>query len=473
MRFRFSKWGITLLFLIIALRLGWWRTQFHRWQSQCRDWDSAPQERTQVTGVVESSASGMWLKHLAVHGNPIHGAETRGRVLGGWGVKRLAQRQRPFPGKVALTQYFFSPPLRAGTQISLSGIWRCRPVLRNPGKLADGLLHWATPTLMVGSPRVEEVIPTKVSWRLKAKEQWREWLQRPFWATKNLQGLVTAVWLGELSQLPEWLVSQYQEAGLIPILALSGQHVACLSFLVMGILKVAVAPLFGVMPYGLRRYYCTLCQTVPVLTAFFLWFTAAENPPILRALSMVIVLSWLKWRRLHCSSLQLLTSSVAALVVWDPSLLGKPGFFLSAVATGFLAVLVFSFEILAIKKYVFFSLVMPVAFFPMGAFFFAKVSWASPVMTLLVSWFWDVCLLPLIFIAPFVAHSLPSGLSAKWVHLLARGWDWVLEEHARWGSFQDIYLVTLRPTWWELVWVGGLALGIFLFGKNIVFRRSL
>lgn len=436
--------GITLLFLLIALRLADWRGKLDEAQRVCGWADSPAAPRLRVRGALgEQGLVG-------------------GEVSVPWGPRPVK-----WPGPI-----FTGPGVGGpGDRVDLEGRFRCRARAMNPGVLADGVYRWRAPNASLSRPRV--VGRGAPGWRSRIRNGWRSWLGRKLEAAPRLRALVTAVWLGEVSALPPWLVEQYREAGLLQLLALSGQHVVCLTLLILGFGRIVAAPLVFRADRRVRLRYRGMCAMVPLLAAAWLCLTAVDNPPIFRALTMVAAMTYLRFRRMECGPVQLVASSAAALILWDPSLVARPGFVLSATATALLGFLILGNARGALKAYLLISLGMPVLFFPLSAFYFSKVAWLAPLATLFVGWFWEIVLLPLGFAIPFAAAVLPAPASVIFVGALARGWDAVLWVHETGSVVEMPYFTALRPTWLELLLFELLVLAFLLGVKNRFFRRSL
>ena len=159
--------------------------------------------------------------------------------------------------------------------------------------------------------------------------------------------------------------------GITPSLALSGQHVACLSTVLLLGWRVIGPLLLSLSPSLWARLHACCCA-FPLGAAVLLYVTSLGAPAMGRTLAMVLAVACLGWRRLGCSTLQLTGSAIACLLLWDPSWLGQKGFF-SAACTLFLVGAIGDGS-----RYFRVAVAMSLFSLPLSAFFFGKAALASP-----------------------------------------------------------------------------------------------
>lgn len=325
----------------------------------------------------------------------------------------------PFAGRVKLVAPGFETGrLVPGTRLRVRGRAVCVAEPRNPAGATDARFVPRAPLLFVRRAVLESATPTFLS---RLQQGARGAIDFTLSGKPGLAALSKAVWLADDQGFPAAFRTLYREGGLLHLLALSGQHVACLSLCLL------------FFAGGRGRF------VVPLFSAALLYATSLAAPSMGRTLGMAIAVTLLYWRRLGCSPLQLTASAVACLLVWDPSWLGQPGFFLSAACTlalvgavrgGYLRV-AFGMAVFAV---------------PLSAYFFGKASLLSPLTNLLLAFFWNGWLV-VGFLAPIFPFAWPEWL--WWKFVAAHSW---LDApvHAAW-------IAVPRPSWPELVVIEWLA----------------
>jgi ComEC/Rec2-related protein len=333
-----------------------------------------------------------------------------------------------------------------GYKVQVKGLIRCNPILKNPGKLSDSFFQLPRPTFSISEKFGTVSIIGRYSWgHEKIAQRFDVWLESIFKNYPGLWAFEKAVWNGSTQDLPLKFTQFYLEGGLMQILALSGQHVIAMIF-IFGFFHRCLFVFLSV--FFASKYLSPLFRVsrrfLPLICCLILYVTSRGNAPVLRTLALSLTVLILKQRNLQVSTLQLVLSAVAVLVLLDPDLLHNPSFFLSVAATGFL-VRVFHEENTAkgIWHYFSLSLVMPVLVLPLSAFFFSKVALFAPLNQVLLAWFWDL-LIPIGFLLPLVStpYLLGEGEKLWWIFC---------DAHQNWGKFSAAgYKTVIRPNHIEL-----------------------
>ena len=312
-----------------------------------------------------------------------------------------------------------------GQEVSLSGPFRCTLPLRNPGRVDDGIFDLKRPRVLAyGKGFHLRLLPESASLASRAHFWFRSWLDCAFRDFPGLHGFEKVVWIGDRSELPESLTRFYREGGIVHFLALSGQRVAGLVILATAGLSLLLRlALFSRFSRQAEPVYRELRRLLPLACATVLCLTGSGTAAVRRVLALAAVLFLVRIRRWHCSRLQMIGSSVACAVLWEPELVADVGYFLSVVAT---VVLVQVAQETRgrdrLVGYLLLSSLMPVLILPLSAFFFAKISTLASVHALLLGWLWDLLLIPVGFLCPLVVVILPASASRALLALLESAW---------------------------------------------------
>jgi predicted membrane metal-binding protein len=360
----------------------------------------------------------------------------------------------------------------SGRSIRLRGQFRRAREYRNPGSVGDGLFS-LRPLRITFSDRHGTVEPIAGPNFLSLsfyRQKFSDSIETTFGMFPHLRSLENAVWLGDLSGLPENMKLFYREGGLLQILALSGQHVVILTTLLLFFTKnflkfsfVFRKPKFP--PPGFR-FFAAVC---PLVAAITLYVTGGGAAPIARALVTAFCFSLLRWFRWQWSVLQVVCSATACQIIWRPELVTSPSFFLSCAATGLLCRLLEATGNSARRRwsdYIFFTIAMPFLVLPLGAFFFAKIAWSAPICNLLLAWIWDLLIIPAAMLAMPLAKMLPR-LGSTWLFpILEDAWCYFAKIHDQFLPWVNAsYVSCIRPTWTEWIVSEGLILSVVLCAR--------
>jgi competence protein ComEC len=336
--------------------------------------------------------------------------------------------------------------------------------------MQDGWLPWRAPRVVIGGRRLRiEVLAAAAGWGARFQQAFEAWLDRVFARFPGWLGLERSVWLGDTQALPPSLLSFYQRGGLLHLLSLSGQRVHALLVVAGWGLRAFLAV---VLPLGLWRFsgrpFRELHRWLPFLCCGLLCLTSHGTGPLRRTLVMWGAMLILRWRRLEVAPLQWVCSSVACLIVADPTAIANPGVFLSAVATGLMGVMHDRVPRRSgLVGYLLIQSFLPILVFPLGAFFFAQVAWLSPLHSVVLAWTWTLAWVPLAVASLFVLGPLPSALRDPAVAWLEFGWNWFVSLQQAWSSHMPSgFTRVIRPTWLE--W--GLVESLLLLGALAFWR---
>lgn len=377
-------------------------------------------------------------------------------------------RPLPLPGVVATGHGLIPLATERGRRVRISARWRCRYPFRNPASQSDRLVPDA-PRLVPSGPLSMETARPGASLVARGQASLLEWVERSFRRSPLVTGLVRAVWSGDDRGVPGVVTRAHRAVGLSHVLALSGQHIAALSlWLFLGLRLVS-----HVLPSrsaAYRRLALHGRRLAPVAASLLLCLASGGCESILRASAMLAAALWVRYRGWHGSPIQWLGSSAALLLLLDPSLLGRPGFFLSAASTAFLLHALVESSATGWRAYLVVTLTLPILLWPLGAFFFGTFPLAAPLAGLALVWLWDGVLIPAGFALPLFMRGMPEGLTEEALAQIERAV----------GAFERASLSLLpllerglvvcpRPTWPELLAAEALLLGAFAW----LARRSL
>jgi len=422
---------LVLALSIALLRLSYWRTEQQAALNFCSELLSSPRELL-WRGTLTPEALGRWeLQDPLLVGHP---------------------RYETFPKPVTLTLAVPASLNDWDRQVEVRGRFRCQWPFRNKGFLEDGLWFWNVPRIAALKGTRLRLVSEPGSLWYRAREKFRAWLLAPF--SGKARAWIQAVWTGDLSALDPHMKTFYLESGLAQLLALSGQHVVCLLFLIEGALRAFTRLTGHALPWICRRL-------LPLFAGGMLWFTSSHNPPIARTLLALIALLCLRRRGMRAHSAQVALTVGALLLLIDPSQLSSASFWLSVFSTYCLGEALAGGKLL--KKYLWVSFWIPVLGFPATAFLFGKVAWLAPLHTVFLGWVWELLVIPAGFLAPFLARASPyfaAGCEAGWQHFVA--WHW------RFASLSGESSVFFRPTRLEwAVWEVALLLMMHVIKKRV------
>jgi len=315
----------------------------------------------------------------------------------------------------------------------------CQVTFQNPEKLNRIRWGFFSPVKRVptkGAPREK--------WLLRLGKRTRE--------APLVKAIQVAIWQGNFSLLPFWLIQKYRERGLLPVLALSGQHVWALCFC-FSVLGLGVWRKMG-NPRG--RVFFVLSQCKTPLAMCLLFSFAWSEPSMVRTvlcggIAFLIQQCPLKINLLYVT----LLGSLVFLILF-PSLLSSIGFVLSA--SGFIGVITAA-SCFSSNQKVLSSFWLILWFMPLIAFYFGKWAGASVVFQLGMGFIWDQIFLPLLFLGGFFVWLLPEFAGnemARFEESILRGWiNWEARNADSAGI--SIYRPSLIEVGIFMIWLVALA----------------
>ena len=332
--------------------------------------------------------------------------------------------------------------LQPGRRVSqLSCVWN----LKNPRNLLDQKWGFQNPVKSI----------QKSAWLVEEGDFKKKWMQKIFSKTvkaPTFLGFQKAIWTGDLSHLPFWLVEKYRERGLLPVLALSGQHVWAL-LLCLDLVILAAWRSWG-KPQG-NFLLKTREWRVPLLTAW-LFSLASNEPSMIRTAVSAGMAFFLRKLPVHHEMAFVFLLSFLGFLIFFPEQISSRGFILSA--WGMLGVCVVN-QCFSPRQSIRKGLWLWIWLVPLVAGFFGVCLGKGFHYTWVLSGVWEHLILPLLFALGILLIILPKFLSdglASLAEILLNFWL-QLE-----GSDTENYLIfTFRPSPLEVglfsLWLVALA----------------
>jgi len=366
---------------------------------------------------------------------------------------------QPFDAEVLITIPVLAPEL--GRNLSISGPFSCTPPYRNPGVLADGWDRLARPRLILSGYRSQ--------WRLGPGRDWRElrpwitaWLLRRFAPAPTLLGLELDLWTGDLSRLPDALVQKYREAGVWHLLAQGALRVVGFSWVVLVLLALVAWIFFPFRSLRVGALYELARRLTPLFCAGFLFFAGGKG--LEKVFALLLLGHLLRFRHLSVTAGQRLSSCLALLVAWTPERVANPGFWFAGAGTA-IVVTMLEEPMPEWASYLFFSVIVPIFFFPFSAFFSARIAPLAPFCTAALTWIWCGFLLPLGYLLPLFLWPFPLRATDRILPSLDRVLASIFSKGVPFGSS----FAVPRPNWIEFLLLVALTC-FFLSMARGVFR---
>jgi len=302
------------------------------------------------------------------------------------------------------------------------GAHRCFFPFKNPARLSSQAWGLSSPAQ---KPKSSGLGSSKAT----ISTHWRQQLWSKTQRTPVVAAIQSAVWQGDLQGLPFWLIQKYQGLGLLPVLALSGQHVGALAG-VLGALFFLVGrwrkPRSG---WWLLRGR----QAKLPCVAFLLLTLAPGEHSLLRTFWCVLLIFFIQKIPLAVHPLFIVSTGCGVLLLFFPQLLISRGFVLSLFGVMGVLIAQYGFSEKKLKKVLWLIL-----WFSGGmAFFFGEwISWGIVHQSVL-AWVWDTVILPITFLIGITLGVVPEG----WSESIALGSEWVLNQ---WLDWESQHLVTYK-----------------------------
>lgn len=335
-----------------------------------------------------------------------------------------------------------------------------KKILLNPAFQADSV--WGLRTHL---PRQEKIPPDSFSSVSLAISDSRlsRWFKHQIWLktsqTQWLSGTQLALWFGDLRGLPFWLVDKYRSAGLLAVLAISGQHVWALVF--------ALSLLGGKCGQFLKKdqgfYLIKLRRVRFPLAAGFLFLLAADEASVSRTFLCVLAFWGLRQIPIKFNLFYLLVFLFLLVLIFCPELGQSKSFVLSS--AGVLGIIL-SQQLFSGVKLVFQIFFVGVWAWlwlaPVVLFYFGQWSGHQLVFQFLMGWIWDQIFLPFFFLLGLALLLMSQSLS----FVAAESLEKLLLVWANWEAVRAEVspLFIYRPRPWEvgLFWLWLVALGILV-----------
>ena len=345
-----------------------------------------------------------------------------------------SSRRAQLPQRLRLS--WRDPPeqLRAGER------WRLAVRLKRP----DGVLnpHGFDYQAWLLAKRIGATGSVKAGQRLASGagvDHWRERLKERLQsvAPAPMQGVMTALLLGDGSALTEQQWRVLQSTGTVHLMVISGQHISLMAGMAYACVVFLVR--FGCWPT--RLPWLPIACALSMLAALLYGVLAGFAVPVQRACIMVMIALFWRWRFQHLSAWTALLTALCLVLLYEPLVVLQAGFWLSFAAVAAL-VLAFSGRLGAWRWWHVLTRTQWVAAVGLAPFLLAlslPVSLVGPLANLFAVPWLSLLALPLTLLG---SALLAWPELAAWVLALA-GWslhllfvvlDWFAQREALWPS---------------------------------------
>lgn len=345
-----------------------------------------------------------------------------------------SSRRAQLPQRLRLS--WRDPPeqLRAGER------WRLAVRLKRP----DGVLnpHGFDYQAWLLAKRIGATGSVKAGQRLASGtgvDHWRERLKERLQsvAPAPMQGVMTALLLGDGSALTEQQWRVLQSTGTVHLMVISGQHISLMAGMAYACVVFLVR--FGCWPT--RLPWLPIACALSMLAALLYGVLAGFAVPVQRACIMVMIALLWRWRFQHLSAWTALLTALCLVLLYEPLVVLQAGFWLSFAAVAAL-VLAFSGRLGAWRWWHVLTRTQWVAAVGLAPFLLAlslPVSLVGPLANLFAVPWLSLLALPLTLLG---SALLAWPELAAWVLALA-GWslhllfvvlDWFAQREALWPS---------------------------------------
>lgn len=345
-----------------------------------------------------------------------------------------SSRRAQLPQRLRLS--WRDPPeqLRAGER------WRLAVRLKRP----DGVLnpHGFDYQAWLLAKRIGATGSVKAGQRLASGagvDHWRERLKERLQsvAPAPMQGVMTALLLGDGSALTEQQWRVLQSTGTVHLMVISGQHISLMAGMAYACVVFLVR--FGCWPT--RLPWLPIACALSMLAALLYGVLAGFAVPVQRACIMVMIALFWRWRFQHLSAWTALLTALCLVLLYESLVVLQAGFWLSFAAVAAL-VLAFSGRLGAWRWWHVLTRTQWVAAVGLAPFLLAlslPVSLAGPLANLFAVPWLSLLALPLTLLG---SALLAWPELAAWVLALA-GWslhllfvvlDWFAQREALWPS---------------------------------------
>lgn len=339
--------------------------------------------------------------------------------------------------KIDLAEYW-------GKSVRVIGRLNCSLPPENPSFSRSFTAAFPNP---IFSLNVDHIFLLESGSYFSVKSRFERWLQKSFSGYPALLTLERALWFGDMSGFSDGVKEFYLAGGSLAVLALSGQHVAGLFILVETLFTILVFFLIKYMPPRRKRAFPSLLKYVKNVLPFFcsasLLYTSGFSPSMVRTTSMVFSLCLIRFFGISSGIFQVLATSTALMVSWNPVWILNAGFILSIWATLLIFVLCSGNLKEGLRHYLMLSLLFPLLMFPCTSYYFSKFSLSSLVVEVPLSILWDFFIVPIGFFLP-LCGLLGSGAAFLFLPL-EKVWSEFLAIQAIMGPvLGETYFSTIR-----------------------------
>ncbi len=225
-------------------------------------------------------------------------------------------------------------------QVKAGERWRLAVRLKRP----DGVLnpHGFDYQAWLFAKRIGATGSVKSGQRLAAGQgvhHWREQLKRQLQniAPESMQGVMTALLLGDGSALTDQQWQLLQTTGTVHLMVISGQHIS----LMAGMAYACVVLLVRLGWWPARLPWLPVACALSMLAALVYGALAGFAVPVQRACIMVMIVLLWRWHFQHLSAWTAFLTALCIVLLYEPLVVLQAGFWLSFAAVGAL-VLAFS-----------------------------------------------------------------------------------------------------------------------------------
>ncbi|MFM8269716.1 MAG: ComEC/Rec2 family competence protein [Pseudomonadota bacterium] len=293
---------------------------------------------------------------------------------------------------------------------------------RNPASLSD---FFTNPNFL------------RLSKATQAPVVFRKRLLAKTFKTPHFSSFQLALWQGDLSGLPFWLLQKYREQGLLQVLALSGQHVW------------ALALCLGCLGGVLWKKWWIRKLKMPLAAGILLSLAPSESS-VKRTVLCVGLIYFLQWSPLVIQKGYGMCLGLMFFLMGYPQLVFDRGFQLSLL--GILGVWIVN-HCFSTKQKVWALFWLACWFFPVMSLFFGKWVGDSFLIQWGMGWVWDQIFLPLLFLSGIIVLFSPVPLA----EFLAQICEKTLTRWLNWEALhvQKSGISIYRPTELEMLLVLG------------------
>ena len=249
-------------------------------------------------------------------------------------LQDAVSRRTQLPKRMRLSWRASSEQIKAGE------LWRLAVRLRRPDAVLNPYTFDYQAWLF--AKRIGATGSVKAGQRLAAGQgihHWRERLKEQLQsvAPQPMQGVMTALLLGDGSALTDQQWQLLQTTGTVHLMVISGQHIS----LMAGIAYAFVVLLVRLGWWPARLPWLPVACGLSMLAALFYGALAGFAVPVQRACIMVMIALLWRWRFQHLTAWTAFLTALCSVLLYEPLVVLQAGFWLSFAAVAAL-ILAFS-----------------------------------------------------------------------------------------------------------------------------------